>query len=243
MSHALLLGATGLVGRCLLEQLLDDPQWESVTVLGRRELPIKHPKLRQQRCDFESLAATAAASDVRHHTSHPLVDSVEPETDGLLQLFTPIDAVFCCLGTTIGKAGSGQAFRRVDYDYCVAAATLANHAGVPHFLMVSAVNADANSRLLYPRTKGEAEQAIAGLGFAAVTFARPSLLIGERDDSRPGEQVGLLAMAMIRPLVGWSRANWLAIEADRVAAALKRAAANPDASGVTRLYYADFIKE
>ena len=237
MSHALVLGATGLIGSRLLEQLLDDPRWESVTVLARRELPIKHPKLRQQLCDFESMVATAAASDVRRQTSD------QPVSDTLLQLFTSVDAVFCCLGTTIKQAGSAVAFRRVDHDYCVAAARLARSAGVPHFLMVSAVNANARSRVLYPRTKGEAENAIASLGFNATTFARPSLLIGARQDSRPGESIGIAAMAMIRPLANWSRANWLAIEAEKVAAALKRAAEKPDAKGVAHLYYADFIKE
>jgi uncharacterized protein YbjT (DUF2867 family) len=176
---ALLLGATGLVGGHCLQELLADSTWDRVTVLGRRNVPVTHPKLEQRVVDFDRLRDAAAAFAV--------------------------DDVFCCLGTTIKQAGSQEAFRRVDHDYVVAAARLASEGGARRFLHVTALGADAGSRVFYNRVKGETENAIAALPFSTVVIARPSLLMGDRAQSRPLETLGrrlapVLSLFLIGPL-------------------------------------------
>ncbi len=168
---ALLLGATGLVGSHCLRLLLEDPAYARVRVLGRRPPPQRHPKLDAHQVDFERL-------------------------DGHPELFE-VDDVFCCLGTTMARAGSETAFRRVDHDYPVQAAQLAVARGAEQYLLVSAVGADPQSRIFYNRVKGEAEAAVKRLPYRAVWVLRPSLLIGERSEFRVGEK---LASAVSRPL-------------------------------------------
>ena len=161
---ALLLGATGLVGGHVLDLLLASPRYSRVRVLGRRRLARTDAKLDSQEIDFDRLARHA-------------------------ELFR-VDDVFCCLGTTIAKAGSQEAFRRVDLSYVVEAASLASEAGAEQFLVVSAVGADPDSRVFYNRVKGEMEAGVKRLPFRAVWILRPSLLLGEREEFRLGEKVG-----------------------------------------------------
>jgi uncharacterized protein YbjT (DUF2867 family) len=169
--RALLLGATGLVGSLCLDLLLEDDRYESVRVLARRTPPRKHPRLELHQVDFERLEE-------------------QPE------LFS-VDDVYCCLGTTMARAGSEDAFRRVDHDYVVRAAELAAGQGAEQFLLVSAVGADPQSQIFYNRVKGEAEAAVKRLPFRAIWVLRPSLLLGERAELRIGEK---LASAVSRPL-------------------------------------------
>ncbi len=152
--RALIAGATGLVGGYVLRHLLAHPSYSRVAILVRRESPIRDPKLTQRIVDFAHLDAG--------------VSGVAP------------DEVFCCLGTTIRKAGSEEAFRRVDYDYPLALARLAKAVGANKFLMVSALGADPKSAVFYNRVKGEVEQAIAAIGLPAAYFFRPSILTGPR---------------------------------------------------------------
>lgn len=167
----LLLGGSGLVGGFCLQALLEEPTYTSVVSLGRRELAIApHPKLLQKAMDFEKLAS--------------------------LEL-PPLDDVFCALGTTIRKAGSQEAFRHVDYELPLAAADQALKFGAKQFLLVSSVGADPRSRNFYLRTKGELEHALRKLPFNGLHIFRPSLLMGKRQESRPGES---MAMAVARIL-------------------------------------------
>lgn len=168
---ALLLGATGLVGSHCLELLLEDEHYRLVRVLTRRPLDRRHRKLEARQVDFEQLDAQPA--------------------------FFHVDDVFCCLGTTMARAGSEAAFRRVDHDYPVKAAELAVNQGAEQFLLVSAIGADPQSRIFYNRVKGEVEAAVKRLPFRAVWVLRPSLLLGERADLRIAER---LASAVSRPL-------------------------------------------
>ena len=197
---ALVAGATGLVGGECLSRLLADARYGRVWALARRPLP-EHPRLTTLPADYESLAPL------------PL------ELEG--------GDVFCCLGTTIGKAGSAEAFRRVDYDYVLALARRAAERRARTFLLVSSSGANAGSRLLYPRVKGEAERDVAALPFRSVRLLRPSLLLGKRAESRPAEALGramapLLSRLMIGPLK-----KYRPIEADVVARAMLRLAAEP----------------
>lgn len=194
---ALLAGASGLVGGHLLDLLLDGTDPPEVVSLGRRPLPRTHPKLSQRTVDFARLGDT------------PLPAA---------------DVAFCCLGTTIKRAGSREAFRAVDHDAVVAFATAAKTAGVRHFLVVTALGADARSSVFYNRVKGEAEGSLRALGFEALTIAQPSLLLGDREESRPAEHAAVVVSRALAPLLGWLSSR--PIEARTVAQALVRLSAS-----------------
>ncbi|RZL03602.1 MAG: NAD-dependent epimerase/dehydratase family protein [Rubrivivax sp.] len=162
---ALLVGATGLVGQQCLRLLTQDPAVGALRVLVRRPGPVGSAKVQVGVVDFDRLEAHAD--------------------------WLQADWVFCALGTTIRKVGSQAAFRQVDFDYPLQVAQLAKAQGAKRFLLVSALGADARSRVFYSRVKGELEEAIAAIGFESVTFARPSLLAGDRDEVRLGERLGL----------------------------------------------------
>ncbi len=135
----------------------------------------------------------------------------------------PARDAYCCLGSTLAVAGSQAAFRAVDHDAVLAFARAARAAGASGFALVSALGADARSRNFYSRVKGEAEDALAALGFERLLIARPSLLAGERaalgQPARTGER---LALAITRPLAPLIPAAWRPIGAARVAQAMRR---------------------
>ncbi|KQP21520.1 NAD(P)H-binding protein [Pseudorhodoferax sp. Leaf267] len=193
MNDAVLLaGATGLVGREILGLLLADRSIARVHTLGRRPAPLQHAKLQHH------------ASDLRQMPALP-----------------PVQAVYIALGTTIKVAGSQEAFRAVDHDAVLAVARAARAAGARRLGLVSAMGADAGSRVFYSRVKGEVEQAVAALGYDSVVIARPSLLIGDRgplgQPARRGETIGEAVSKALRPLIP---ANYRAILASDVAKAL-----------------------
>lgn len=194
---ALVAGATGLVGGHLVRRLLDARAWNRVVTLGRRPLDLDHPKLEQRTVDFDRLA-----------------DADLP----------PTDDAFCGLGTTIKKAGSEEAFRRVDCEYVLAFAHAARQHGAGQFVVVSAMGANARSRVFYNRVKGEMEDVVAALGFDAVQIVRPALLLGDRDEQRPGERIGQMLMQPVAPLMLGPLRKYRPIEADAVAAAMVAAA-------------------
>jgi len=195
---ALVAGASGLVGGHLLRLLLEDRDYERVTSLGRRELPLTHKKLAQRVVDFDRLAEVADVPRVHD--------------------------VFCCLGTTIRKAGSQEAFRKVDYGYPLELARVAVRHRASQFLLVTALGANPGSRIFYNRVKGEVEEAVKRLQFDGIHIFRPSLLVGKRAESRPAER---LTVALV-PLVAWAFVGPLRayrpIRADRVARAMVRVA-------------------
>lgn len=188
--HALVAGATGLVGRSLVQLLLDDADTLSVVALTRRPLAIPHPKLVEAEVDFAHLA-----------------DCVLP----------PVDDYFCCLGTTIRQAGSRDAFREVDLEYAVAIARMALAAGATRCYLVSALGANPTSRVFYNRVKGEVELELGRLPFRTVVAFRPSLLIGERTQARAGERA---ALAVARPLAPVLPSRYRPVDAETVARAM-----------------------
>ncbi len=168
---ALVFGATGLVGSELVRQLLAHDGWGEVRTFTRRPLQIDHPKHRNVVVDFDRLEEYA--------------DQIRG------------DALFCALGTTIAKAGSQEAFRRVDYEYPLKAARIARQHGVPQYLLVSSVGADSQSMFFYSRVKGEL---LTALDFPALHIFQPSLLLGQRDEFRFGERVAVVLSPLLRPL-------------------------------------------
>lgn len=195
---ALIAGATGLTGSELVKVLLDDPAYDKVKVLVRRPLDMDHPKLEQIHADFYQLKKYAERFDV--------------------------DDVYCCLGTTIRKAGSQKAFRRVDYEYPVAIAELAKEAGAKNFLVISAMGADARSNIFYSRVKGQMEDALKKMEFKALHIFQPSLLLGERNEFRLGEKAASLLAPAFSPLLRGGMKKYKPIEAKQVAKAMCEAA-------------------
>jgi len=211
---ALVAGASGLVGSHVLHLLLEDPEYQRVTVLARRALPTTHKRLEQRILALDGLAQMAD--------------------------FPRVHDVFCCLGTTIRRAGSQEAFRKVDYAYVVELARVAVRHRASQFLAVTAIGADPRSRVFYNRVKGEAEEALRRLSFEGIHLFRPSLLLGRRAERRPAEWMAM----MLSPLISWafmgSLARYRPIKALVVARAMVRVA-REGGRGV-RVYESDEIR-
>lgn len=200
----ILAGATGLVGQHILQGLLADPGVSAVHSLGRRAPAMRHSKLVTHIVDFAALPPLPAA-----------------------------DELYLALGTTIKVAGSQGAFRALDYDANLNVAKAALAAGVKKVGLVSAMGADARSRIFYNRVKGELEDALTQLPFEGLVIARPSLLAGDREvlgqPRRSGEAIG---EGIARVLGFLIPANYKPIPASAVAQALLDAVPNVKARNV-----------
>lgn len=201
---ALVAGATGLVGRELLQGLLADDTVAAVHALVRRPLALRHPRLTTHLVDFAALPALPA-----------------------------VDEAYLALGTTIKVAGSQPAFRAVDLDANLAVARAARAAGAVRLGVVSAMGASARSRIFYNRVKGELEEAVAGLGFTGIVIARPSFLLGDRkalgQPERGGEKIAERVGRWFDPVLP---ANLRPIRAADVARALLRSVPQANATQV-----------
>lgn len=194
---ALIVGGTGLVGAHCLHLLLRQEEYGQVVALLRRPVQLDSPRLVQKLVDFDNLESEA---------------------------FTGATDVFCALGTTIAKAGSEEAFQRIDYGYSIAIAKLAAAAGAKQFILLSSVGADPRAASFYLRVKGRLEQEINATPFASVHVLRPSLLLGERGDLRKGEAIGIAAAQTLRFTMKGGLRRYRPIEATTVAAAMVGAA-------------------
>lgn len=150
--------------------------------------------------------------------------------------WAPVDHAYCCLGITIAKAGSQEAFKAVDHDLVVDFAKAARANGATQFGIVSSVGANKRSPAFYLRVKGEMEEDIAGLGYEGVQIAQPSFLLGNRDKSRLVEELGIVAAKIIGPVLVGPLSKYRAIEAATVAEALLHAVQRNHA-GIHRLDY------
>ena len=196
MKTALVAGSTGLIGNQLLQLLLEDNYYDVVKAISRKPLEITHPKLENIVLDFDRMA--------EHH------DKLKA------------DDVFCCLGTTIKKVKTKEKFRKVDFDYPVDLANLAKANGAEQYLLVSALGADKKSSIFYNQVKGEVEEAIREVGFKSCQIFRPSLLMGNRSESRSGEDAGKVFFKYLGFLVP---AKYKGIDSIKVARAMQKIAA------------------
>lgn len=172
----LVAGPTGLIGNTAIQMALEAPEVTRVVALTRRLLDLTHPKLEQW---------------------------ISPGDD-LLSALRPqhVDAVICCLGTTIGKEGGDQQkFIHVDKELVVGLGRWAKANGVPVMSVVSAIGADAGSRVFYNRVKGEMEQAMKALGIPTLHLFHPSILTGPRREKRFGERIGIVLATLLAPLI------------------------------------------
>jgi uncharacterized protein YbjT (DUF2867 family) len=214
---ALILGATGVVGRHCLDELLLDATYAHVVAIGRRACGQTHPKL------TEIVTPLDAIADVK---------STE---------LGRINDVFCCLGTTQKTAGSADTFRHVEVDYPRAAARLAKANGASHFLIITAIGADARSPIFYNKVKGEVEAAVIAEGLAHTSIFRPSLLLSERAEFRWKEKLSEPFMRVLGVIMIGPARRLRPIHAQTVARAMVRVAGRPQ-PGVT-IYPSDRIAD
>ncbi len=200
MTHALIIGATGLVGGHLTRQLLDDPKINKISIFVRRPTGLTSPKLHEHIVNYDKL------EDWREHLKG--------------------DVLFSALGTTRKKAGSKEAQYKVDYTYQHDIAKAAAEQGVPSMVLLSSSGANAKSNMFYTRIKGELEEAVRNMGFTNTTILQPSVLVGERDHERPGETVGKHALNFAAKILPFTRA-YRPIEGATVARAMRQVAHKP----------------
>ena len=192
---AILYGATGMVGKEVLDILLSHPNYNTVKVFGRRSCGRKHPKLQEFIIDFDKLVDTAYDTMVGHD-------------------------LYLCLGTTMAKAKTKEQFYRVDYKFQYIAAQIAKKQGADQVILISATDASRDSRIFYNRVKGETEDAIADIGFWGCHIARPAMLLGNRSDYRPIEFLVQKVSRGAKFLLGSALGEYEPITAKRLAKAL-----------------------
>lgn len=195
---AVVAGATGLIGKALVQLLLSEQAYSDITLIVRRPTGIVHPKLHETVVDFDRLAETdvnLAGADV-----------------------------FCTLGTTMKKARTKEAFRHVDFNYPLALGRMANTQGASQFFIVTAMGANPSSPIFYNRVKGEVEEALRGLGLPALHIFRPSLLLGSRTEFRMGERIASSVSGFLSPFLAGPLRKYRPVQARAVAEAMVFAA-------------------
>ena len=189
MKTALIIGATGLIGKELTKLILNDNYYSEVKLLLRSPIDLKHQKLNSIIYDFD----------------HPDMKKVKA------------DDIYCCLGTTIKKAGSEELFFKVDHDYILQTAIAGHKNGAGSFSMVSSMGANPKSNIFYNRTKGLIEQSINKLHYKSIYVFRPSLLLGKRKEKRFGERIAQFVMGSLSFIIP---GKYKAVQAKQVARAM-----------------------
>ncbi len=195
---ALVFGATGLVGSELTKLLLSSDHYDCIKIFVRKESGLNHPKLIQVVNDLEN------------------PEEIASEITG--------DDLYCCLGTTKKKAGSKEAFEWVDLHLPLKIASLAMKNEVRKFLVVSSIGAKPDSRNFYLRTKGNMERGILALDFENICIVRPSILLGQREERRMGEEFGKVLVRIFSFLFAGPLKKYKGIQASTVAKAMIRLA-------------------
>ena len=192
--NILIAGATGLVGNELLQLALQNELINSIDLVSRRTIKTEHPKLEQHIVDF---------SDLKNWSCQ-----------------APIDTVFCSLGTTIKNAGSQEKFKEVDFEYVINLAKWAESNKVQKFIVVSSMGADAKSSIFYKKIKGEMQEVLSTLHIPSISILQPSILMGNREEFRLGEQIGISIMNILNVLFVGPFKKYKGIHAITVATAM-----------------------
>lgn len=193
MKTAIIIGATGLIGSTLVEQILENPAYSKVVLLLRKPLNISHPNLIQEVINFDKLDASKIVGD----------------------------DLFCAMGTTLAKAGSKEAQYKIDCTYPFEIGKIAKANGVKQYILVSSVGADFQSSNFYLRTKGDLEQKIKSLDFQNFVSLRPSFLLGDRKEFRLGEKIAVFFVKILNPLLFGGLKKYRGIEASKVAKSMQ----------------------
>lgn len=173
--RVIVLGGTGLVGSHMIQIMLEDPRYSEIISFTRRSHGISHPKFSEIICDLFEL------------------ESQVDQFHG--------DAVFCCIGTTLKKTPDRDIYQKIDKGIPVAAAKLADKNNIPTFIVVSSMGADAGSSIFYNRTKGEMEETVLETEIPKIHIVRPSLIGGDRQESRFGESFGKFLFGILNPII------------------------------------------
>lgn len=198
---ALIAGATGLVGGHLLDLLLEDENYKTVKVLSRRTLGGDDGKLKEIIIeDFD------------------IMESYTKELKA--------DDYFCCLGTTMKKAGSKEAFKKVDFQYPTTLAAIARENNANSFHLISAMGADSSSMIFYNKVKGETEDAIQAMKLEKAYIYRPSFIAGERAEKRAAEKAALWVADKLDFLFSGPLKKYAAVHAKTIANAMLETAKN-----------------
>ena len=196
---AIILGATGLTGSHLLELLLNDSDYDCVKVFTRQKLTVIDPKIEEHVIDLLKLS-----------------DYVSEFT---------ADVVFCCIGTTKAKTPNKALYRAIDYGIPVEAAKLCKQNSIKHFIAISALGANPESKVLYSRLKGEMERDVLAQQIEYTHLLQPSLIVGDRKEKRTGEDFSKHFMKLFGVLIP---ARYKMIQAKTIAKAMIQLASNPN---------------
>lgn len=212
---AVIIGASGLIGKFCLSYLLMDKNYSEVIAVSKRPLPIKDSKLKNIVCDF---------------------DFLESYSNELIA-----DDVFCCLGTTIKVAKTKENFKKVDLEYPLRLANISKKNGATKFLVVSAMGANKNSSIFYNQVKGELEEQLKTIGFKGLYIFRPSLLLGMRTEFRLGEKIAVMSSKIWTPILSIFAKQYKPIDAMVVAHAMYQKATEENYE--YQVYTSDKIQE
>ena len=194
LKTAIIVGSTGLVGSHLLERLIEDDRYCRIVLLSRKQHELESSKVETIITDFSN--------------EEVLLSSIKG------------DEVFCCLGTTIAKAGSKANFRKIDLELPLTIAEIAVRNGVAAYYLVSSLGASTSTMNFYLKTKGQLEKALSDLNIGRLAIFRPSLLLGKRSEVRIGESVGGAIFPLLNPFLLGPLKKYRPIQADTVAAAM-----------------------
>jgi len=208
---ALIAGSTGLVGNSLLSEL--QQHYSEIICLVRKPGNSEIKGVSELVVDFDDL------------------ESIPIEVKA--------DHLYLCLGTTIKKAGSKEAFRKVDYEYPYVISKLFKSRGTTHLFIVSALGADKGSSVFYNRVKGELENALMNLNFQGLSIFRPSLIMGERQETRFGEKIGQIIMRFFGLLFVGPLKKYKGVSANAIAKSMVQ---KRDVSGI-RIVESDEIQD
>ena len=214
VQRALVVGSTGLVGE------------EVVNLLASKEIPVRS----LCRSDLSSL--------------NPFVENIKVNFDHLSEYkenFKEVADVYICLGTTISKAGSKEAFKKVDIEYCFETAKLALDAGVKNLSLITSMGADPSSSNFYLRTKGIIEDKISQLDFQSLSIHRPGLLIGKRKEMRLAELIGQKIHPAVNLLLLGNLSKLRCIKVEILAKAMINYSGLQ--AGTKHYYYDDFVEK
>lgn len=206
MKTAIILGATGLTGGHVLNQLLDHPNYDKIKIFTRKATGVSHPKVEEYLVDLLNLSA------------------VKSDFTG--------DEVYVCIGTTKKKTADLERYKDIDYGIPVAAAKLCKENNIPVIAVVSAIGADPESSMFYSRFKGEMERDVKAQRVERTYILRPSFIGGDRQETRIGERIGLFIFKLINPLMIGGLKKYAIVDSSKIAAKMI-ALANTNQSSVT----------
>lgn len=189
-----IVGATGLIGNEVLSKAIEDKRINEILLFQRKPSKQQSPKITEFIVSLDEL------------------EKVEVQKK--------VDVFICALGTTIKKVKTKEAFRKVDFDFVLNAAKLAKKNNCKHFIVVSAIGSNKNSKVFYSKVKGEMEESLKALAFDSLDILQPSFLQGNREEFRFGERLALVFVSVLNPFMIGPLRPYAGIKAETMAQAI-----------------------